>query len=83
MIKKREDWIKAGLDMLQYVGHRSVKIEAVARNLGVTKGGFYGYFMNREVFMQAMLDHWAESFTSQIIKDVSRSLRGPNRVPLR
>ena len=70
MIKKRADWIIAGLDMLQSGGHRSVKIEALARNLGVTKGGFYGYFMNREVFMQAMLDHWAESFTSQIIKDV-------------
>ena len=58
MINSREDWIKAGLDMLQSGGHRSVKIEALARKLGVSKGGFYGYFINREAFLQAMLDYW-------------------------
>ena len=70
MIKSREDWIKAGIAVLKAKGISEVKVEALARNLGVTKGGFYGYFLNREVFQQAMLDYWAEKFTSRIIETV-------------
>ena len=72
MINTREDWIKGGLDMLQSGGHRSVKIEALARKLGVSKGGFYGYFMNREAFLQVMLDYWAEVFTNQVLSDIGK-----------
>jgi len=70
MINSREDWIRAGLDLLKIDGHRSVKVEAMARQLGVTKGGFYGYFLNREAFLQAMLDYWADTLTNQIIKSI-------------
>jgi AcrR family transcriptional regulator len=70
MINTREDWIKVGIDLLKTKGHNDIKIEAVARKLGVTKGGFYGYFLNREAFLQALLDYWADTFTNQIIKDI-------------
>lgn len=70
MINTREDWIKAGLNILKTDGYRGIKVEAMARKLRVTKGGFYGYFLNRESFLQAMLDYWAEVFTNQIIRDI-------------
>jgi AcrR family transcriptional regulator len=70
MINTREDWIRAGLELLKTNGHRSVKVEAMARQMGVSKGGFYGYFMNREAFLQAMLDHWANIFTNQVLSDI-------------
>ena len=70
MIKSREDWILAGIDILAEQGVDSVRIEAIARNLGVSKGSFYGYFLNRDAFLQAMLDYWAEEFTSRIIETV-------------
>jgi AcrR family transcriptional regulator len=68
MINTREDWIKAGIDILEKQGIDNVKIELMARKMGITKGGFYGYFLNRDTFLQAMLDYWAELFTSRIMK---------------
>ena len=70
MINTREDWIKAGFEILKTKGVSGVKVEVLARKLGVTKGGFYGYFLNREAFLQAMLDYWADILTNQIIKSI-------------
>ena len=70
MIRTKEDWILAGINILAEKGIDSVKVEAIARKLNVTKGGFYGYFLNRDAFLQAMLDHWVETFTNRIIEIV-------------
>jgi len=70
MLNTREDWINAGIAILEKQGIDNVKIESMARKLGVSKGGFYGYFLNRDTFLQAMLDYWAEVFTSRIIEIV-------------
>lgn len=70
MLNTREDWINAGIAILEKQGIDNVKIESMARKLGVSKGGFYGYFLNRDTFLQAMLDYWAEIFTSRIIETV-------------
>ena len=56
MINTKEDWIKAGFEILRKEGIDNVKIEAMARKLGVTKGGFYGYFLNRDAFLKAIRD---------------------------
>src|ERR1700728_3259429 len=37
-------WIDAGLQALAAGGPDSVRIEALAKSLGVTRGGFYGHF---------------------------------------
>jgi len=75
MINTREDWIKAGFEILKDKGISGVKVEALARHLGVTKGGFYGYFLNREAFLQAMLDSWEEMHSTQIF-DYINNLKG-------
>jgi AcrR family transcriptional regulator len=37
-------------------GVNAVRVEALAKSLGVTKGGFYGYFGDRKALLTAMLD---------------------------
>ncbi len=76
VINTREDWIQCGLEMLRCKGIDAVKIEALARELGVTKGGFYGYFLNREALLQGMLNHWETVLTDEIIGAVS-VIEGP------
>ena len=71
VINTREDWVHGGLEMLRQKGIEAVKIEALARKLGVTKGGFYGYFRNRDALLQAMLNHWETVLTDEIISAVS------------
>ncbi|KPK24010.1 MAG: hypothetical protein AMJ61_14480, partial [Desulfobacterales bacterium SG8_35_2] len=75
MIRTKEDWILAGINILAEKGINSVKVEAIARKLNVTKGGFYGYFLNRDDFLQALLDYWIEIHSSSII-DTVNSLKG-------
>ena len=70
MIKTKEDWIRMGIDILSEQGIDSVKVETMARQLGVSKGSYYGYFKNREDFLQAMLDHWADIFTNQVLRNI-------------
>jgi AcrR family transcriptional regulator len=71
----KEDWIQAGIELLRDKGIDAVKVEVLARHLGVTKGGFYGYFLNREALLQAMLNHWETVLTDEII-EVVRAING-------
>ena len=70
MVTTREDWIKAGIKILEKKGIQNVKIESMAREMGVTKGSFYGYFQNRDVFLKAIIDYWADFHTSQIVNTI-------------
>lgn len=54
----RAKWIEAGLNALASGGPRAVRIEALAKDLGVSKGGFYGFFADRDALLQEMLDAW-------------------------
>jgi len=78
MAKKNEkiDWINMAFKLLREKGVHSVRVETLARELNVTKGGFYGYFLNRDALLQAMLDYWETILTDQIISKVSK-IKGP------
>jgi len=54
------DWISAGLAELGESGIGGVRVEVLARRLGVTKGGFYRRFKDRPALLDAILDHWVE-----------------------
>jgi len=71
VVNTKENWIQAGIETLSQEGIGAVKIEVLARKLGVTKGGFYGYFLNREALLQAMLNYWETALTDEIIGTVS------------
>ncbi|MET9319551.1 TetR/AcrR family transcriptional regulator [Streptomyces sp. NPDC003038] len=66
----RAAWIDAGLRALAAGGPEAVRIEVLARSLGVTKGGFYGYFADRYALLEEMLDAWEGDVTDDIIKSV-------------
>lgn len=54
------DWIMAGFRALAAEGAQAVRVEALARDLGATKGSFYWHFKDLGALHQAMLDAWAE-----------------------
>lgn len=62
----RTAWIEAGLAALAAGGPGAVKVESLAASLGVTKGGFYGFFANRQTLLEAMLDSWEETSTRDV-----------------
>ncbi|MFD0266390.1 TetR/AcrR family transcriptional regulator [Streptomyces sp. NPDC127106] len=66
----RGRWIEEGLRALAAGGPEAVRIEVLAQGLGVTKGGFYGYFRNREALLAEILDAWEEEVTEKVIERV-------------
>ncbi len=54
----RTTWIKAGLDQIGRGGIEAVRIEVLAKALGVTKGGFYWHFKDRRDLLAAILEDW-------------------------
>jgi AcrR family transcriptional regulator len=63
-------------------GPDAVRIEVLAQALGVTKGGFYGYFADRNALLEEMLDAWERKATDEAIEYAERR-GGDVRVRLR
>lgn len=68
----RDSWIEQGLRALAAGGPEAVRIEALAKALGVTKGGFYGHFADRNALLDAMLDTWERESTDEVRDRVER-----------
>ena len=56
----REDWISAAVDALRRGGIDAVRIDRLARQLGVSRGSFYWHFRNREELLETILARWEE-----------------------
>jgi AcrR family transcriptional regulator len=53
-------WIRAAMAALAKGGVDQIRVEVIAQNLGVTKGGFYRRFKDRPALIEATLAVWAE-----------------------
>lgn len=69
----REDWISAAMEWVAAHGVATLAVEPLARSLGVTKGGFYWCFANRDELLQAVLDRWEAQGTQNIIHLVEQT----------
>ena len=78
----RESWVKEGLRALASGGPDSVRVELLAKALGVTKGGFYWHFRDRQALLDALLDSWEETLVDQVIATIDRG-GGSGRTRLR
>jgi AcrR family transcriptional regulator len=68
----RSKWIDEGLRVLAAGGPDAVRIEPLARALGVTRGGFYWYFEDRRALLDELLDTWERKSTEEVIERVER-----------
>src|SRR5215208_1978048 len=68
----REDWLRAARRVLLTRGADGVRVEPLARDLGVTKGSFYWHFANRGDLLEALLVEW-EQETSLLSEALRRA----------
>jgi AcrR family transcriptional regulator len=78
----RERWIDEGLRALGAGGPDAVRVESLAKQLGVTKGGFYWHFDDRRALLDAMLDAWEKEGVDDVILQVEAD-GGDGRTRLR
>jgi AcrR family transcriptional regulator len=64
-------WIKAGFAELAKTGVEGVRVEVLAKNLGVTKGGFYRRFKDRAALLAGMLAEWSAGRIAAIEQQAS------------
>jgi AcrR family transcriptional regulator len=78
----RSSWIEEGLRALAAGGPDAVRIELLARALGVTRGGFYWHFDDRRALLEEILDAWERASVDEVIARVE-SEEGDARAKLR
>jgi AcrR family transcriptional regulator len=66
----RSSWIEEGLRALAAGGPAAVRIELLARALGVSRGGFYWQFEDRRALLEEMLDTWERLGVDEVIERV-------------
>lgn len=54
----RSSWIEEGLRALAAGGPEAVRVDSLAKALGVTRGGFYWHFDHRQALLEEILDAW-------------------------
>ena len=60
-------WLKAGYDVLTESGVEAVKIMPLAKRLGLTRTGFYWHFKDRDALLEAMIRHWEDKNTGNLV----------------
>jgi AcrR family transcriptional regulator len=64
------DWISEARRMLIEGGVSAVEINPLAARLGVTRGGFYWRFKNRQDLLNRLLDEWEASNNAAYLRAV-------------
>lgn len=64
---QREDWLEQGLATLAEHGVDALTIDAMCKQMAVTKGSFYHHFKNRQAFLEAILAFWEDKYTKKFI----------------
>ena len=65
-------WVASGDNPSRSPAYRAVRVEVLAKALGVTKGGFYGHFADRHALLEEMLDSWERMSTDEALERVER-----------
>jgi AcrR family transcriptional regulator len=73
----RGAWVGAALQALAAGGPDAVRVEALAAALGVSKGGFYWHFENRQALLDEMLDTWEKAVVEDVIERLENQPADP------
>lgn len=72
----RAAWIAAALDIVAQDGIDGLRVESLAKKLGVTKGSFYWHFKDRRDLIDAVLDDWRAGRVRDIRKQTAAESGG-------
>jgi AcrR family transcriptional regulator len=74
------DWISAAIEVLVDHGVDAVRVDVLARQLGVTRGSFYWHFKDRDDLLSNMLNTWRDAATEQIITRFDKQHSDPREL---
>lgn len=71
------DWIERATLVLTDHGIDAVRVDVLARLLGVTRGSFYWHFKDRDDLLRSVLNAWRTAATEQVIERFERQCEDP------
>ena len=72
-----QDWVQAAIVLLAEDSVDALRVDELAKRLGVTKGSFYWHFDSRERLLQAVLETWRARTTGEIETFIKHSAGSP------
>lgn len=63
-----DDWLDLALQELKDHGYGALRALPLAKKLKVTRGSFYHHFESLDAFHKAVIGHWAERSSGDLIK---------------
>lgn len=73
----REDWVRAAIEVMIDRSVEDVRVEAIARELNVSKGSFYWHFRNRDDLLTAILELWEREAAVAVSERVEQRAQSP------
>jgi len=73
-----EAWIEAAFDALAAGGIEAVRVDPLAKQLGVTRGSFYWHFADRAALHTGMLKEWRKRQSYQIGSRIEGKTSAPD-----
>lgn len=55
MTENKDTWIKTGYEIFALSGENGLKVEALAKQVGISKSSFYHHFADLEIFVEYLL----------------------------
>jgi AcrR family transcriptional regulator len=62
-------WLQTALKLLEAEGVEAIRVERLARELGISKSGFYWHFKDRDDLRNQMVEYWAHEFTEVVTEN--------------
>lgn len=73
----KAEWLSAALEMLGKGSVSEIKIDHLAKKLGISKSGFYWHFKNRDELLAQLLDYWTHELTEVVTSNSEFLELGP------
>ncbi len=71
----KHEWLATALEALEEGGIDAVRVERLAKTLGVAKAGFYWHFKDLRDLRDHLLDYWYQEYT-EIVRESPQALSG-------
>ena len=62
----KSEWLEAALQILEHEGVDAVRVQRLARELQISRSGFYWHFKDRKDLLQQVLDYWTHEYTEVV-----------------
>lgn len=75
-------WLKQGIQTLDTIGWRGLKIKELCTILNVTKGSFYHWFKSKRDYEMQVLDYWKQRFTQGFIEQAEKGINSREKLSI-